>query len=107
MTTHPRIRSCRVCGCTDDRACVDPVTGIACHWLPARSPADDICSACEGARDHVLSMTFDNGTGERVGTCSCGNFEARATFKVGGEAYAKIDAAVIEHWRSAAGRTDL
>lgn len=33
-------RACRVCGCTDDRACVDAATG-PCHWVAA-----DLCSAC-------------------------------------------------------------
>lgn len=33
-------RACRVCGCTDGRACVGPV-GRRCHWVEA-----DLCSAC-------------------------------------------------------------
>ncbi len=32
-------RKCRVCGCTDDRACV--TDGLACSWVEA-----DLCSAC-------------------------------------------------------------
>lgn len=32
-------RSCRVCGCTDARACV--VDGVPCHWS-----GPDLCSAC-------------------------------------------------------------
>lgn len=38
---------CRICGCTDDNACV--VDGIACHWIEP-----DLCSACvseEGQSD--------------------------------------------------------
>lgn len=37
-------RTCRFCGCTDRRACVDPETGEACAWA-----AEDICSFCFGA----------------------------------------------------------
>lgn len=36
-------RACRVCGCTQDRACDDPETGTGCHWIEA-----DLCSACKG-----------------------------------------------------------
>lgn len=41
-------RECRVCGCTDDRACV--VAGAACHWIE-----DDLCSACE-ERERTLRL---------------------------------------------------
>lgn len=34
-------RSCRVCGCTEDNACVDDERG-ACWWVDA-----DLCSHCE------------------------------------------------------------
>ena len=34
-------RRCRVCLCTEDSACVDKLTGEACHWVEA-----DLCSAC-------------------------------------------------------------
>ena len=37
-------RACRVCGCTDARACVD-LWGIPCHWAE-----HDLCSHC---RDDV------------------------------------------------------
>ena len=30
---------CRVCGCTDDNACLPP--GGPCHWV-----GNDLCSAC-------------------------------------------------------------
>jgi hypothetical protein len=33
---------CRVCGCTDEDACVD-LAGQSCHWVEA-----DLCSACVG-----------------------------------------------------------
>jgi ParB family chromosome partitioning protein len=32
-------KKCRVCGCTDDNACV--VEGVPCHWVE-----EDLCSAC-------------------------------------------------------------
>lgn len=34
-------RTCRVCGCTDHRACIDPRTGEACAWVEP-----DLCSSC-------------------------------------------------------------
>lgn len=34
------IKTCLVCGCTDDNACVDEF-GVPCHWCK-----DDLCSAC-------------------------------------------------------------
>lgn len=33
------LRSCRICGCTDDRACV--TNGTPCHWAQP-----GLCSAC-------------------------------------------------------------
>lgn len=32
---------CRECGCTEDEACVDDVTGDPCFWVEP-----DLCSAC-------------------------------------------------------------
>lgn len=32
------VRTCRVCGCTDDRACPG-----GCYWVE-----EDLCSACVG-----------------------------------------------------------
>lgn len=34
---------CRVCGCTDERACEDPHTGGPCSWVEP-----NLCSACAG-----------------------------------------------------------
>jgi PRTRC genetic system protein E len=41
--TAEKIRSCRICGCTDNdcRQCIEK-TGKPCHWI-----AEDLCSACE------------------------------------------------------------
>jgi len=33
-------QKCRVCGCTENNACVSPYSG-ACYWVE-----DDLCSAC-------------------------------------------------------------
>ncbi len=40
----PRVRRCRVCGCTDEdcRQCIAK-TGHPCHWVEV-----DLCSACVG-----------------------------------------------------------
>jgi hypothetical protein len=35
-------RICRICGCTDDNACIDEETGEPCHWVE-----DDLCSNCD------------------------------------------------------------
>lgn len=42
MTKKKNIRSCRVCGCTDDDCsnCIEK-TGVACFWVE-----EDLCSAC-------------------------------------------------------------
>lgn len=37
----PVVGVCRVCGCTDDNACLDAVTNEPCFWVE-----DDLCSAC-------------------------------------------------------------
>jgi len=36
------IRKCRVCGCTDDNACINEY-GEPCHWVET-----DLCSNCSG-----------------------------------------------------------
>ncbi len=33
-------RKCRVCGCTNAKACI--ADGVPCRWVE-----DDLCSACE------------------------------------------------------------
>lgn len=43
-----RPRRCRVCGCTDDRACIDAATGEACHWAEP-----GLCSACAMPRAEI------------------------------------------------------
>jgi hypothetical protein len=41
---QPNVRTCRICGCTDDdcHQCIEK-TGEPCYWVE-----DDLCSACAG-----------------------------------------------------------
>lgn len=39
-STDPLPRACRVCGCTDELACIH-ADGVPCYWAD-----DDICSVC-------------------------------------------------------------
>lgn len=41
----PNLRTCKICGCTEDRACVVDVNGrpIPCSWIAEDL---DVCSAC-------------------------------------------------------------
>lgn len=50
---EPRPRKCRVCGCTDDRACEG-----GCHWVE-----DDLCSTCAETLNQVVVTTqvYENG----------------------------------------------
>jgi hypothetical protein len=36
-----RVQRCRVCGCTEENACIDPDTGEPCYWVEP-----DLCSVC-------------------------------------------------------------
>jgi N6-adenosine-specific RNA methylase IME4 len=90
-------RACRVCGSTEEAACPG-----GCAW----SVEDGgLCTACEPALHHVVSMqggpVIDAKTGETLGgesvaICSCGKFESR--MKWGGHADAQ-DKAVRLHWQ--------
>lgn len=40
------LQVCRGCGCTDDAACLDEMTGTGCHWV-----APGLCSECVGLVD--------------------------------------------------------
>jgi hypothetical protein len=35
-------QACRICGCTNGRACLSDETGEPCHWVE-----EDLCSECE------------------------------------------------------------
>lgn len=53
----PAVRTCRVCGCTEDNACVT-LSG-PCHWV-----SRDLCSACfTGTKTRIK-------TGTRPAPCS-------------------------------------
>jgi len=39
---EPDVRACKICGCTDEEACVTP--SGPCMWV-----YDDLCSACAGS----------------------------------------------------------
>lgn len=51
LSKHPELQEklselqeeakCRLCGCTEECACIDPFNGEPCHWV-----APDLCSAC-------------------------------------------------------------
>ncbi len=43
VQTTPMV-ACRLCGCTEDRACVDIRSGGRCHWVND----SDLCSKCAG-----------------------------------------------------------
>ncbi|RYG48265.1 MAG: TraR/DksA family transcriptional regulator, partial [Chitinophagaceae bacterium] len=47
VSKNIKVRSCRVCGCTEDNCqkCVEK-TGHPCHWV-----AKDLCSACQEHKD--------------------------------------------------------
>jgi hypothetical protein len=47
--------TCRVCGCSDFDACVDPVTGETCWWV-----REELCSTCAMFRSQ-LHEAFDAG----------------------------------------------
>lgn len=49
------MRSCRICGCTDDQACVTEAG--PCHWVGA-----DLCSACDVDDDELAAAPL-GGTG--------------------------------------------
>jgi hypothetical protein len=41
-------RICVGCGCTDENACIDPVTGEPCYWVDTGGTGlrGDLCSVC-------------------------------------------------------------
>ncbi len=47
-------RACSVCGCTWDKACLDPATGLGCYWVGphlcnvCQRAAPNICDSCDG-----------------------------------------------------------
>ena len=54
----PNQLACRICGCTDDRACPG-----GCSWISREPP---LCSSCVGAEDFAEfsgQVEFENETG--------------------------------------------
>jgi hypothetical protein len=49
-------RECRVCGCTEDKACV--ADGVPCSWVE-----DDLCSACKN-KEELPARPIIQGAGE-------------------------------------------
>lgn len=58
MEDGKKIRTCRVCGCTDEdcSACIE-LTGEACHWL---GEDEDLCSACAGKSQSIEKQDGDD-----------------------------------------------
>lgn len=97
VTAPVRPRTCRVCGCTDDRACM---TGDGpCFWIGDR---DDLCSACAPVSDHIVSMTIDwqSVPADNVATCRCGWAHREARVGGGSSIVRRMDVAIRAHWRS-------
>lgn len=65
---------CEVCGCTDEKACVDD-HGNACYWPTDTDPFDPVCSSCRELEEKVFPETE-----EEMDT-----FEAMARLFAGGE----------------------
>ena len=49
--TSQIMRTCRSCGCTDERACPD-----GCWWVE-----DDLCSTCQASNEKLQSQRFPDG----------------------------------------------
>lgn len=80
--------TCRVCGCTNGRACPG-----GCSWVEST-----LCSACVVSRTHPIVMTrsYRRGVPLSVATCSCGWTSTTLAAH-----YRKQDASVGGHWREA------
>jgi hypothetical protein len=73
----PTPRRCRVCGCTDDRACPG-----GCWWVDA-----DLCSACAGdfGPDDSDDGPFEDDDGAECGAWFNGQFDYSSCAKAGSE----------------------
>ena len=47
-------RTCRGCGCTDDRACIG-AGGVPCHWVE-----EDLCSVCRESESKKQSKIVNS-----------------------------------------------
>jgi len=53
-TKKPKPRTCRKCGCTDLKACIEfdeKGRGFPCSWT---APAANLCSACVRGTSHLV-----------------------------------------------------
>lgn len=102
------VRRCRVCGCTDDCACI--VDGVPCAWADTSRERGNVCSACDAVLNHPTmrmhtslpslsglrpSSPLDGGTW--LATCGCGWTFAGS--------HGARETAVASHWMAVAGRT--
>ena len=100
----PTVRTCRVCGCTDDdcSGCIER-TGLACHWVAA-----DLCSACLSGFSVLMRVKrgTENIASVRVGNktyrCSCTSSELQACQGAAAKAAAAVRAS---SWRVVAYRS--
>lgn len=49
MSIFSHERVCAGCGCTDEDACADPVTGLPCSWVEGLN--FDVCTVCQAVAD--------------------------------------------------------
>lgn len=85
-------RACRVCGCPDEQAC-ETADG-PCRWVDD-GRGGNLCSACEAAKDHVVSMTQSDG--RTHATCRlCGWTDSDRWTRAG---FTALDARIRQHWR--------
>ena len=47
---------CEVCGCTDERACVDQA-GNVCYWPRDTDPLGPVCSSCRELEEKIFPET--------------------------------------------------
>lgn len=52
----PEPRLCRICACSEDDACIDPMTHLGCAWVAA-----DLCSACIAPTPSAASAAASTG----------------------------------------------
>jgi len=70
------VRECRLCGCTDEDACVD-AAGVPCSWTE-----DDLCSVCAALLSaEALANQRD---GLHPGECDCEDCQAVAALQAVG-----------------------
>jgi hypothetical protein len=68
--------ACRLCGCTENRACIEVTHagGCGCSWVPGD---EDLCTACERAWAVLRELTC-NGTALPLEALERGRVAAKA-----------------------------